>query len=406
MHRRVPFVIRLTARTSTESEVEGVEIGIDPGSTHTGVAVFTESSGERRGRFALQITHRGGQIRANLAKRSAHRRRRRSANLRYRSPRFANRTRSEGWLAPSLAHRVETTLTWVERLARWAPLRQAHVERVAFDVHALAAGKPLNGVEYQQGTLAGYEVREYLLATWNRACAYCGTSGVPLNIDHIHPRSQGGSGRIANLALACVGCNQAKSHHPIEEFLACQPARLATILTQAKSPLRNAAAVNATREALWRGLNARLPTRVGSGGRTKYNRTRASLPKTHTQDALAVGTLDTITTHPAWVMVVGCTGRGGYARTRSDRYGFPRLRLPRVKAFFGFQTGDLVRAVVPTGKKTGTYVGRVAVRATGSFNIATAQGTVQGIRHKHVRLLQRADGYTHTRKEEGVSSPT
>jgi hypothetical protein len=74
--------------------------------------------------------------------------------------------------------------------------------------------------------------------------------------------------------------------------------------------------------------------------------------------------------------------------------------MPRHKQFFGFATGDLVRAVVPTGKKQGTHTGRVAVRATGSFNITTAQGTVQGVNRKHVRLLQRADGYAYTTRSE------
>ncbi|WP_233570805.1 hypothetical protein [Nocardiopsis sp. Huas11] len=79
--------------------------------------------------------------------------------------------------------------------------------------------------------------------------------------------------------------------------------------------------------------------------------------------------------------------------------------MPRTKHFFSFATGDLVRAVVPKGKKVGTYNGRVAVRASGSFNVTTAHGTVQGINHRHVRLLQRADGCAYTlRKETGVSS--
>jgi hypothetical protein len=106
------------------------------------------------------------------------------------------------------------------------------------------------------------------------------------------------------------------------------------------------------------------------------------------------------------VLAVAATGRGTHTRTRTDRYGFPRLRLPRRKTFFGFAADDLVRAVVPTGKKAGTHTGRVAVRATGSFNIRTPHGTVRGIGHRHVRLLQRADGYAYTaQKEAGASSP-
>lgn len=405
MARHTPFVIRLKDRTVTASEVDGVEVGIDPGSRHTGIAVFTGRKGERRGGYAIQLDHRGAQIRRKLGQRAAYRRRRRSANLRYRAPRFLNRRRPDGWLAPSLRHRIDTTASWLDRLTRWAPVRMVHVELAAFDTHVLSAGRSLEGAEYQHGTLHGYQVREYLLQKWGRACAYCGAVDVPLTVDHIHPRSRGGADRVCNLALACVPCNQSKSDHPIERFLAHQPVTVARILAQAKAPLRDAAAINATRWGLWRALDGRFPGRVltGSGGQTKWNRTRSGLPKSHTLDALCVGEAGIVATYPATVLIVACTGRGTHSRTRTDRHGFPRLRLPRSKTVHGFQTGDLVKAVVPQGKRAGTHLGRVAVRATGSFNITTRHGTVQGIGRRHVRLLQRADGYGYTTRPENIA---
>ncbi|MFZ3499455.1 RNA-guided endonuclease IscB [Streptomyces sp. 5.8] len=400
--RHTPFVIRLKDRTVSGSQVDGVELGIDPGSKHTGIAVFTAKDGERRGLYAVELAHRGSMIRDKLTARAAHRRGRRTRNMRYRAPRFSNRTRPKGWLAPSLRHRVDTTMSWTTRLARWAPVRSVHVERVAFDTHAIANDGPLEGAEYQQGTLHGTEVREYLLAKWERACAYCGGTGVPLNIDHIQPRSRGGSDRVSNLCTACIPCNEKKSNQSVEDFLRKSPRLLARILAQAKAPLRDAAAVNVTRWALWRALGAAFPTvYTASGGRTKWNRQRTGTPKTHTLDALCVGELDTITRTPARVLAVAATGRGTYARTRADKYGFPRLRLPRQKQFFGYQTGDLARAVVSTGKKAGTHIGRIAVRSNGNFNIRTAQGLVQGVRYKYFRLLQRADGYAYTVRPEG-----
>jgi 5-methylcytosine-specific restriction endonuclease McrA len=402
IHRHTPLVIRLKDRQAEDCQVPGVETGIDPGSKHTGLAVFHHNGdGARTGLFALQIDHRGGRIRDKMAARAGYRRRRRSANLRYRAPRFSNRTRPRGWLAPSLRHRVDTTLSWVDRLARWAPLRAVHVERVAFDTHALSAGRPLEGVEYQQGTLAGYEVRQYLLEKWGRACAYCGTSGVPLNIDHIHPRSQGGSDRISNLAVACTACNQAKNNTPVQEFLAARPKVLARVQAQTKAPLRDAAAVNATRWALWRALTATaLPVHTGSGGRTKWNRSRTGAGKSHTLDALHVGELDQVAAWPATVLVAGATGRGTYARTTPDRHGFPRLTRPRTKQVHGFTTGDLVRAHVPAGKKAGVHTGRVLVRSSGNFDITTTHGRITGINHRHIRQLQRADGYAYTTHKE------
>jgi 5-methylcytosine-specific restriction endonuclease McrA len=406
IHRHTPLVIRLRDRDAGSSAVPGVEVGLDPGSKHTGIAVFTDDEGTRTGLVAVQLDHRGGRIRDTMAARAGYRRRRRSANLRHRAPRFRNRTRPRGWLAPSLRHRVDTTMSWVDRLARWAPVRAVHVERAAFDTHAMSAGRPLQGAEYQQGTLAGYEVREFLLARWGRACAYCGATGVPLNIDHIHPRSRGGPDRLSNLAIACIGCNQAKNSMPVEVFLARRPKILARVLAQAKAPLRDAAAVNATRWALWRALAATgLPVHTASGGRTKWNRSRTGAAKSHTLDALHVGVLDQVIGRPVTILIATATGRGSYRRTRTDAFGFPRLRLPRVKQVHGFATGDLVRAIVPTGKKTGTWTGRVAVRTSGSFNITTAAGTVQGIGHRHVRLLQRGDGYAYTTREE-TDAPT
>lgn len=135
--RHTPFVIRLKDRAVADSEVGGVEVGVDPGSRHTGIAVFTARAGQRRARFALQLNHRSATIRTRMEQRAAYRRRRRSANLRYRAPRFSNRTRPDGWLPPSLRHGVDTTVSWMDRLTRWAPVTAVHAERVAFDTHLL-----------------------------------------------------------------------------------------------------------------------------------------------------------------------------------------------------------------------------------------------------------------------------
>lgn len=401
--RHTPFVIRLKDRSADESVVDGVEIGIDPGSKHTGIAVFTQESGERRGRYSLQLEHRGDLIRKKLAQRSAFRRGRRTRNLRYRPQRSLNRPKPSGWLPPSLQHRVDTTASWVDRLSLWAPVRAVHVERVAFDLQAISAGKPLEDAEYQPGTVRGSEVREYLLEQWSRLCAYCGVTGVPLNIDHVRPRSGGGSDRLSNLVLACVPCNQLKSNRSLDEFVT-SPVALARIKSQLKPSLRDAAVMNSTRQALWRVLAARLPTHAGSGGRTKWNRSRNQLPKSHTLDALVVGELALVTEIVSTILVAACTGRGTHTRTRSDKFGFPRLQLPRQKRFFGFQTGDLARAFIPTGKCAGTHTGRVAVRSSGSFAIRTPRGLFTADR-KHFRLLQRADGYAYsTHPEEGTTS--
>jgi 5-methylcytosine-specific restriction endonuclease McrA len=343
--------------------------------------------------WLAELVHRGHAIRDTLRRRAAFRRRRRCANLRYRAARFDNRCRPQGWLPPSMQHRVDTIMSWVQRLCRWAPVTALSQELVRFDTKAMQ-NPEISGAEYQRGELQGYELREYLLEKWSRKCAYCDAQNVPLEIDHIHSKSKGGSDRVSNLTLACRPCNQRKANRDVADFLAKDPKRLARIEAQAKAPLRDAAAVNSTRWELWRCLAATaLPVEVGTGGRTKWNRARLDIPKAHALDAACVGEVDAVTGWKVPVLRIQCTGRGSYQRTRLTKHGFPRGYLTRSKSAFGFQTGDLVRAVVAAGKKAGTYIGRVAIRASGSFDIQSATGLVQGIHHRFCTLLQRADGY-------------
>ncbi len=406
VHKRYPFTIRLKDRVG--GETQPLRLSIDPGSKITGLALMRETNREQRYVLCLlELVHRGYQIKKGLQQRAAFRRRRRGANLRYRAPRFNNRTKPKGWLAPSLQHRVDTIMAWVKRLSTLTPITAISQEWVRFDTQRLE-NPEISDIEYQQGTLLGYEVREYLLEKWGRECAYCGTADTPLEIEHVVPRSRGGSSRVSNLTLACHACNQAKDVLPLTAFFACDKglrkrlkanghsadARLERVQRQLKQPLRDASSVNATRWALLSTLKTTgLPVTMASGGRTKYNRQRLGVPKTHALDAACVGTFDTLLDWQVPTLTIKAMGRGSYQRTRLTPYGFPRGYLMRQKQVHGFQTGDMVKAVVPTGKKAGIHTGRVAVRKTGSFNIQTEQGAAQGISHKHCTLIQRGDGY-------------
>ncbi|MBV8229478.1 MAG: HNH endonuclease, partial [Planctomycetaceae bacterium] len=287
MFRTYPFTIILKDRKVEDSVVHEHRIKIDPGSKVTGIAVVQETTG--RVVAAVKVEHRGETIQASLADRAALRGARRARKTRYRKPRFDNRTRREGWLAPSLESRLANVLTWVGRLRRSVPVAALSQELVKFDLQKLVDPE-VSGIEYQQGTLAGYETREYLLEKWHRTCAYCGKKDVPLQVEHIVPRSKGGSHRVSNLTLACERCNRRKGNEPVEDFLKKDPERLAKVLRDAKRPLKDATAVNATRWELFRRLQATgLPVECGSGGRTKFNRTTRGLPKAHWLDAACVG---------------------------------------------------------------------------------------------------------------------
>ena len=408
VHRVLPMVVRLVDREAGDCQQQPLRIKLDPGSKTTGMALvrthetIDPATGEvQRTEFVLnlfELVHRGKQISEALSARRAMRRRRRN-QLRFRAPRFLNRTKPEGWLAPSLQHRVVTTMAWVGRFIRFAPVTGLVQELVRFDMQKME-NPEISGVEYQQGTLAGYEVREYLLEKWGRQCAYCDTKDAPLQVEHIRPKAQGGSNRISNLALSCADCNQRKNTTLIEVFLANRPERLKRILAQAQRPLRDAAAVNSTRWALRHSLAATgLALECASGGRTKYNRTRFGLAKTHALDAACVGSVDSVRCWHKPTLTIKATGRGSYQRTRLDKYGFPRGYLTRQKRIKGFQTGDMVKAIVPTGKKIGAYAGRVAVRASGSFNIQTSHGLVDGVSHRYCEMVQRADGYGYVNQD-------
>src|SRR5205823_3054206 len=132
-----------------------------------------------------------------------------------------------------------------------------------------------------------------------------------------------------------------------------------------------------------------LPVECGSGGLTKYNRTTRGLEKTHWLDAACVGTStpECLDVRGVVPLLIAATGHGSRQLCRMDRFGFPRTGPKHAKRVKGFQTGDIVQAVVPTGKKTGTYLGRIAIRSTGSFNITTTHGTIQGISHRHCAIL-------------------
>ncbi|AOW99758.1 HNH endonuclease [Moorena producens PAL-8-15-08-1] len=390
--RRYPFTIILSDLEVENCTTHNHQLKIDPGAKTTGLAIRQNNTVI----WGAEITHRGFQIRDALTSRRQLRRSRRNRKTRYRKPRFLNRKRPERWLAPSLMSRVHNIMTWVKKLIRFCPIAGISQELVRFDTQK-TENPEISGTEYQQGTLYGYEIREYLLEKWNRKCAYCGTTDTKLEIEHIKPKSLGGSDRVSNLAIACHDCNQAKGNQEIKQFLSGKPDVLRRILSQAKRPLADAAAVNATRWKLYKELKSTgNPLETGSGGRTKYNRCRFNLPKTHWLDAACVGNVQSIYVENYQPLLIEAKGHGTRQICRTDKFGFPKRYCSRTKIHKGFQTGDIVKAVVTKGKKIGTYVGRVATRKTGSFNISTANGLIQGISHKYCQPIHKKDGYAYT----------
>lgn len=392
--KRYPFTIILNKSVDNTDNKQEYRLKIDYGSKHTGLAILQNNNVI----WLAQIDHRTD-IKKKLDERRMFRRSRRNRKIRYRKPRFLNRRRKEGWIPPSLESRVNNIKTWVNRLQKLIPLTHISYENVKFDTQLLR-NPEISGIEYQQGTLQGYEVREYLLEKFGRKCCYCGKENIPLEIEHIIPKSRGGTNRIDNLCLACHECNQKKGNMTAEEF------GYPDIQKQVKQTLKDTSVVNSTRWKVYDVLcNSGLEVECGTGALTKMNRIKLGLPKEHYFDACCVGqsTPDKLYFKTNDVLYIKAKGRGSHCRTNFNKYGFPRGYLTRQKYFFGFQTGDMVKAEIPKGKYKGIWYGEVACRKSGYFDIKDKEGqrVVQGVNHKYFSVVQHFDGYSY-RKEVAI----
>lgn len=227
---------------------------------------------------------------------------------------------------------------------------------------------------------------------------------MPLEIEHIIPKSRGGTDRVSNLTLACHECNREKGNLTAEEF------GYQEVQKQAKKTLRDAAMMNATRWTLYSRLKEmNLPVECGTEARTKKQRIEHSLPKTHYYDACCVGTSTPakLIFQTEYVQVWKVIGRGTRQMCNPDSSGFPRGHRSNQKTYFGFSIRDIVKAAVPKGKYKGVWTGRVAVRASGYFDLKNFAGKhiCQGINYRYCQLVQRADGWSYDkfRRKEGMA---
>ncbi|NEQ35533.1 MAG: HNH endonuclease [Okeania sp. SIO3I5] len=387
--RRYPFSIILNKLVAEKHQ--DLQLKIDPGSKQTGFALVTQ---EGEVIWAMVLIHRGQQIKNAMLRRRNLRRGRRRRKTRYRQPRFLNRKRKKGWLPPSLMHRVLTVEAWVNKLCFLAPINSLAMELVKFDTQKVE-NPEISGIEYQQGTLSGYDLREYLLLKFNRKCVYCGAKDTRLEIEHTTPRSKGGSNRVSNLVIACHQCNKDKGAMDIREFLKDKPSLLERVLKQAKTPLKDAAAVNATRWKIFETLKkTELPVVTGSGAQTKYNRRRLDLPKEHWIDAACVGEVEKLTILTAQPLIVTAMGHGCRQMVQMDKYGFPRKGYKATKPVPGWKTGDIINVV--KGQNIGLKGVRIkTVRSKGNFDIRH-QDEILSVSRNHIQPVHRRDGYNYS----------
>lgn len=381
--KRFPFTIIVNTDAISDYS-QNISLKLDYGSKVSGVAILINNEIS----WVAHIKHNLS-IKDSLLKRSAYRRSRRNRKTRYRQARFLNRRKPEKWIPPSLQSKVNNIKTWVDRLIKICPITKVCLEHCKFDTQ-LMSNPEINGIEYQQGTLQGYEVREYLLEKFGRKCCYCKKEGVPLEIEHIIPKSRGGSNSITNLALACRKCNQKKGKMTAKEFGHPE------VQKQATTSMKDAASVNSTRWHIFnllKDLNVDMET--GSGAVTKMNRIANKLPKDHHWDASCVGrsTPNNLEIRTKSLLVIQSCGRGSHCRTNTDKYGFPKAYLPRKKIFDGFTSGNMCIGMAKSGKyKDKRIIGKISVSGNNCMFYKDGK-YIASIKQECCKNIHLKDGY-------------
>lgn len=267
--RRKPFTIQLLYDTTTYTQ--DITLGIDSGYTYIGFSAITEKEELICGEVKLR-----DDISELLKERCTYRRIRRN-RLRYRKPRFNNRTSSkkEGWLAPSIKHKLDTHFKIIEKLKSILPITKIVIEVANFDTHKLK-NPDVDGVGYQQGEQQGfYNLREYILYRDNYTCQLCGRTNVPLEVHHIGFWKGDRTDRPSNLMTLCIKCHTPKNHQKGGKLYGLQPVQ---------KTLKEATFMSVVR---WKLVNA-LKCEYTYGYITKAKRKELGLEKTHYNDAFVI----------------------------------------------------------------------------------------------------------------------
>ena len=382
-----PFTIQLDYEPDTHI-IQPMTLGVDSGAIHSGYSV----ANEHREYYSAEVIARDD-ISKRLSDRQMYRRNRRSRKTRYRKPRFNNRkNKKKGWLPPSLEQKVAVQLNEIDHLYRHFPIEKIIVEVAEFDIQKIK-NPDISGIEYQQGTLQGYNIRNYLLEKHNRKCFYCGKTVSNFEVEHMLPKSRGGSNRIDNLTLSCHNCNQKKDTLTAEEFIKqTLPAKKAAAklkqLPNEKHLFKYMTHMNATRWALYSAINKKYSNvEMTYGYITKYNRIKAGLPKAHHIDAKCITGFATVPSMKQTVVKVKMRRHNRQLHRATFSKGHVRKAACLPTITFGFQLYDLVLF-----NRHRYYIkGR---RSSGSFALVSVEGLKEENRtYKKLTLLAHTNAY-------------
>ena len=340
-HRWDISAIQLIDKTIPQEQVHQFSIGVDPGSEHTGLAVFQQKpNGQRAALLTITLHHRG-KIINKLMKQRADNRRARCFRLRSRPCRHNNRKRPVGWLAPINKSRLENTLTWVHRLQQLMATDAILVETIKFDTQKLQ-NPHIQGKEYQQGPLYQTTLKAYVYHRDGNKYRYCGkkpTPENPLTEDHVVPIAAMGPDRPDKIVAACRTCNTAKGNQPVQQFLKKRKKRLAAVLAQLQKPLPSVGPSNAIFAQLLKILQAqgRNITQTAAA-ETAANRQITGIVKTHSYAAALLGYLTIVANLPPTIQFQA-QGHGRRQRCMPDKNGTPAAKLGDSTAGTGTKAG-------------------------------------------------------------------
>lgn len=273
--RRTPFTIQLCYESG--HEVQGVTLGVDAGSKTIGLSATTD----RKELFASEVQLRSDIVNL-LSTRHELRSWRRSRKTRYRAPRFLNRRRSVGWLAPSVWQKINTHFQAVRNVCKILPIAKIVVETASFDIQKLK-NPDIAGEQYQQGEqLDFWNVREYVLWRDGHTCQCCKGKSKDkiLNVHHIESRKTGGDAPN-NLVTLCETCHD--GHHK-------GVVKLPDSIRRGRK-FNHEAFMGIMRWAFYNRLREEHPDKAVSstfGYITKNTRIQHKLPKTHAVDARCI----------------------------------------------------------------------------------------------------------------------
>ena len=382
-----PFTIQLDYKPDTHI-IQPMTLGVDSGAIHSGYSL----ANEHREYYSAEVIARDG-ISKRLSDRRMYRQNRHYRKTRYRKPRFKNRkNKKKGWLPPSLKQKVAIQLNEINHLHHYFPIEKIIVETAEFDIQKIK-NPDISGIEYQQGTLQGYNIRNYLLEKHKRKCFYCGKTVSDFEVEHMLPKSRGGSNRIDNLTLSCHECNQKKDTLTAEEFIQqTLPAKKAAAklkqLPNEKRLFKYMAHMNATRWVLYNAIKEKYPNvKMTYGYITKYNRIKAGLPKAHHIDAKCITGFATVPSIDQTVVKRKMRRHNRQLHRATFSKGHVRNVACLPTVVFGFQLYDFVLF-------NNHYYYIKSRKSLGYFRLTSVEGLKEENRsYKKLTLLAHTNAY-------------